>query len=222
MQPQRQTAVKLWIGHIISSPYTKTTEEFSPHYITFRNEKISRVNIIANVIETFTSPDNTHASLTLDDGSGTIRIRAFKEDIKLFQGMTLGDLIMLIGKVREYNNEIYVAAEIVKKLELAWGRVRRLELIKAIGQPPQPILQERQQVQQEEMVTAVQVQTIPAQHPEAFQKVLSSIGQSEGGISVDMLSASLSMPREEVEKVILDLIKTNDVYQNKPGYYKTL
>ncbi len=223
---QRQTAYKLWIANIHSSPYTKSTEEFSPNYITFNNIQITRVNLIGNVVETFVSEDKAHASVTIDDGSSTIQVKSFKDDIKIINELSLGDLIMVIGKVREYNGDIYILPEIVKKLtNLAWGKVRRLELLKYVGEPPSTVIKpirKEMPVEDAPVLPPVQVQTIPEPSSEMSQQILSSIGKSEDGISVDNIMISLHLTREEVEKSILELLKNNDIYQNKPGHYKIL
>ncbi len=218
----RQTAYKLWIASILSSPYTKTTGEFSPNYITFKDQQISRVNIMANVIETFASPEDTHASLTVDDGSGTIRIRVFKDNLALLRDIEMGDLVLIIGKIREYNNELYILPEIVKKLTNAsWGKLRRLELTKEHGKPP--ALQQAIHLQEiPQQHTALQVQTVVAPVSEITQGVLSSIEKSEEGVSLPVLATSLNITQGEVEKIILELLKNNDIYQNKPGHYKVL
>jgi len=219
----RQTAYKLWIASILSSPYTKTTEEFSSHYITLKDQHISRVNIIANVIETFVSPEDTHASLTVDDGSGTIRIRVFKDNLALLRDIEMGDLVLIIGKIREYNNELYILPEIVKKLtNVSWGKLRRLELMKEQGKPPSLQQALRLQESAPPPLTAIQMQTIAGPVSDSAQDIMSSLEKSEEGISISALAASLRMPQEEVEKAILELLKNNDIYQNKPGHYKVL
>ena len=223
---QRQTAYKLWIANILSSPYTKSAGEFSPNYITFNNIQITRVNLIGNVVETFTSEDKSHASVTIDDGSSTIRVKSFKDDIKIINELSLGDLIMVIGKIKEYNDEVYILPEIVKKLtNLIWGKVRRLELLKHVGEPPSVVIRPvrtEKPIEDAPVLPAVQIQTIPEPSSEISQQILSSIGKSEDGISVDNILISLHLTREEVEKSILELLKNNDIYQNKPGHYKIL
>ncbi|MEK6839400.1 MAG: OB-fold nucleic acid binding domain-containing protein [Nanoarchaeota archaeon] len=220
---QRQTAHKLWIAHILSSPYTKTTEEFTPHYITFKDMQISRVNIIANVIETFVNPEATLASVTLDDGSGTIRMRAFKDNITIVKDIEMGDLILVIGKVREYNNEVYIVPDIVKKISNpAWSKLRRLELLKEHGQPSPIQQQVPQRMQEETSMPMIQISTIAAPVSERAQEVLSYIEKSEEGIAPSALMSSLNLPQQEIERIILELLKNSDIYQNKPGHYKIL
>lgn len=220
---QRQTAHKLWISHILSSPYTKTTEEFAPHYITFKDMQISRVNIIANVIETFTNPEATLASVTLDDGSGNIRMRAFKDNVPMLRDIEMGDLVLVIGKVREYNNELYIVPEIVKKIaNPAWSKLRRLELLKEHGQPTPVQQQTPPRIQEETSMPMIQVSTIAAPVSERAQEILSYIEKSEEGISPSDLMSSLNISQQEVERIILELLKTSDIYQNKPGHYKVL
>jgi len=221
--PQRLTAYKLWIASILASPYTKTTGEFSPNYITYNSKHVSRVNIIANVVETFISEDAALASLVIDDGSAIIHVRAFKEDTKLLQDIGVGDLILVVGKIKEYNNEMYILPEIVKVMPLAWGKVRRLELQKEIGPPPSILQQRSTPPVQEPAIPLQQTYAITAQdHSEMSKKILSLLQHTEEGISIDSISESLSITREETNKGILELLKNNDIYQNKPGHYKML
>ena len=217
----RQTAYKIWITNILSSPYIKSTEEFAPNFIKLNNQEINRVNIIATVVETFVNPEQTLASITLDDGSGTIHARAFKEDIKVLTSIATGDLVMIIGKIKEYNNERYILPEIAKTLSnAAWGRLRRLELIKTLGEPlaqQQPIPLPPVQTQ-----PAVYAQTIVEPASEFYEEVRRAIEKSEPGISPEALSANLNVSKEAISSTLLDLMKNNEIYQNKPGHYKTL
>jgi RecG-like helicase len=216
----RQTAYKLWIANILSSPYTKSTEEFAPNYIKLNNQEISRVNVIATVVETFVNQEQTLASITLDDGSGSLRVRAFKEEIKILTNVSMGDLVMVIGKIKEYNNERYILPEIVKPLtNAAWGRLRRLELLKTFGEPPAQLTPPSPSV---EVQPAVYTQTIVEPSSEFYEQVRKAIEQSESGISPEALSANLNLSKEQINNTLLDLMKNNEIYQNKPGHYKTL
>ena len=134
---KRATAYKLWIKDIVSSRFiTPETAEESP-YLEVKTLKVSRVNIIATTVLIYKSEDGNYSNLTLDDGSGeAIRIKAWREDTKLLEKVKVGDLVNVIGRVRMFNNEVYILPEIVKLLDDAsWGKLRRLELIKLHGEP---------------------------------------------------------------------------------------
>lgn len=135
LDKKRMTAKKVRIVDLISGRYfAGSKEEMKPSYvITPFGEKISRVNLIGSVIDKFVNEDETYSSTTLDDGTDAIRLKAFKEDTQVLKELELGDLILAIGKVKEYNGEVYVNAEVVKKLKDAnFENLRKLEILKEL------------------------------------------------------------------------------------------
>lgn len=135
MDKKRMTAKKLRISDLINGKYfAGSKEEMKPSYvITSFGEKISRVNLIGTVTDKFVNEDETYSSATLDDGTETIRLKAFREDVRILKDLELGDLILAIGKVKEYNGEIYVNAEVAKRLKDAnFENLRKLEILKEL------------------------------------------------------------------------------------------
>ena len=128
----RNTAYKIWIASLINGNYIKGQEQFESGYIEFNSEKISRVNLVGGVIDKNSA--EKYVSVNLDDGSGIISLRAWNENMDLFLDVNIGDLILVIGKLKEYNNRIYVTPEIVRKLDNPlWLKVRKLELVRSYG-----------------------------------------------------------------------------------------
>ena len=139
-QFKREIAYKLRIGDLLrgnqifdetpSNPEQQTANKRLLH-VELGNKKIVRVNILANIIEKYESEgERRFASLTLDDGSGQLRIRVFGEDIHKFDDLSQGDTIMVIGVLRSYNQELYVLPEIIKKQDPRYLLVRKLEIEK--------------------------------------------------------------------------------------------
>ena len=63
----------------------------------------------------------------VDDKTGNISIRTF-DNSSIFDKVGVGDIILLIGRPREYNNEKYVVPEIIKKINKSWFELRLIEL----------------------------------------------------------------------------------------------
>ena len=103
IQP-RQPAHKIWINDLLNSSYLPGEGEFEPHFFIVHGKKISRVNLIATVINKYES--DAYSYLDLDDGSGTLRAKFWAEDIKFVKKVNLGNLILVVGKCRKFNNEI--------------------------------------------------------------------------------------------------------------------
>jgi RPA family protein len=131
MENLRQTTVKARISDLVNSKFVKK-EGLEPSYVlTELGQKISRANLVGTIVDKFMSEDGNYSSVTLDDDSDSIRIKAFKDDSKIFDNMEIGDLVMVIGKVREYAGENYIIPEIVKKIANPnYESLHKLEILK--------------------------------------------------------------------------------------------
>ena len=70
---KRNTAYKLRIGDILKSKPVMADGKFL--FLELGEKKISRVNLIANVVDKYVSDgDKKYAALTLDDASGQIKL----------------------------------------------------------------------------------------------------------------------------------------------------
>lgn len=119
---ERQVAHKMDIKTVNSGKYVqidRTSEEnkYTPNYVEMEDgTQISRVRIMATVLDKYVSEDGNYASLTLDDTTDTIRCKIFKE-LDIIETIEKGDLIDLIGKIKEYNEERYLQPEVIVKIE---------------------------------------------------------------------------------------------------------
>ncbi len=123
---KRLVSHKIRIKDLIEGEFIKL-EGWEPSYIlTKTNKRISRINIIATIIEV-----NDQSKLWyIDDGTSSISIR-FLGDIIMPIDIKIGEIIMVIGRVRKYGEEVYIAPEIVKKIDdPKWVKVRQLEILK--------------------------------------------------------------------------------------------
>lgn len=133
MEVRRQTATRVRISDLVNSRFVHK-EGLEPSYIlTDLGQRISRVKLIGTVIDKFMSEDGNYSSITITDDTNSIRIKAFKEDVNIFNNVELGDLVLVIGKVREYAEENYVIPEIVKKVsDPNYETLHKLEVLKTI------------------------------------------------------------------------------------------
>ena len=112
MVQQRQVAYKVWISDLVNGKYIKEEGEWDPNYILVRDKiKVSRVNIIASLVNKYKSESSEYSYITIDDGSSDINVKAWREDTELLNRCEIGDLILLIGRVREFSDEIVLQAD---------------------------------------------------------------------------------------------------------------
>ena len=131
---KREIAFKLRIGDLIRGHQVFEQNE-NPNkkllFVELGIKKIVRVNIIANVVDKYTSDgERRFSSITLDDGSGQIRARVFGEDMAKLDDVSQGDTLGVIGVLRYFNQEVYILPEIVRKQDPRYLLVRKLEIEK--------------------------------------------------------------------------------------------
>lgn len=198
---RRQIAYKIKIKDILEGSYHQQ-EGWNPNYLLTQNQKkISRVNLIAVIVSQ--NQDQTY-NYVLDDGSGQITLRMFELPKKNIQ---VGDTILTISKIREYNNQRYLFPEIIKKItNPKWIEVRKLELTKQ--SPP---------------ATSAAPKKESPESPEApYENVLNLIKKIDqgDGADVDQIISLSTLP--DCEQLIEELLKEGDIFEISPGRVKIL
>src|SRR3989338_5737482 len=117
MPINRLVAYKVWVSDLVTNPYIKMSGEFESNYVEVKEKQVSRVNIIGTIVSKLESEDKNYISLVLDDSSEQIRIKTWREDVKIIKKFNVGECILVIGKVKNYNDETYVLPEIVKQID---------------------------------------------------------------------------------------------------------
>lgn len=121
------TARRVKIEDLTNGEYYKR-EGFEPNFVvTPRGIKVSRVHVIATVVDTYQNDEGSYGALTLDDGSDTIRAKFFQE-LEPMDGVHEGDIIEVVGKVREYDDEMYVQPELVRHRTIKDEMLQELEV----------------------------------------------------------------------------------------------
>lgn len=110
-QIKRQTAYLCTAQQVLKGRYVRR-EGWDPSYLAADEKMFARVRLVGLVVEV--SP----AQVVIDDGSGQVSLRIFNG---VLPPLAVGDPVLVIGRPREYNEERFVMAEIVRKLpSSAW------------------------------------------------------------------------------------------------------
>lgn len=231
-QNQRQIAIKIRIADILQGKYIKE-EGWNPNYIlTQDGKKASRVNLLGVVVSVPTA-EMSYRSINLDDGSGIIPIRSFDET-DLFQGLTLGDVVFVIGRPREYGSEIYIMPEIVKKIEnKLWIEVRKTELEKEGGQTVhqttenlpkvEDLTQKETKVKEEKIeVDEIIEKKESANEQNAQQKIYSLIKEIDTGDGAEFEQILEKANNPDAEKIISQLLMEGEIFELSKGKLKVL
>lgn len=211
---KRQIALKVRIKDLIEGKYFRE-EGMNPNYIKDKNGRIiSRVNLIAAIVD-FEEGDNFR-SMILDDGSGKISVRFFEES-----NANVGDVVLLIGRPREYGNEKYLYPEIIKKIEdPKWIKVRNLELKNRII-----VNEEKEDVVDSSSEMNIEEDIETSEAPEekektSSEKIIDKIKDLDKGDGVDIESVISGM--NDGENLINLLLKEGEIFEIRPGRLKVL
>jgi len=199
-QYKRNVAYKLKIGSILSGKPVLDVDKFK--FLELDEKQVVRVNLIANVIEKYTQEgEKKFGSMTLDDGTGQIKIKAFGEDVDKFNQFVQGDTILSVGLLRSWNNEVYLNPEIMRKISPEYLLVRKLEI-----ELNQPKTQDR------------------AKLMELKDKIIEMIkaGEKNNGVDIEKIIMDLHEAPEIINQEIKKLLEEGMAYEPRPGKLRFL
>ena len=204
-QFKRNVAYKFRIGELLKGKPIFDQERFS--FLDLGNKKIVRVNIIGNVVDRYDSEgEKQYSFLTIDDGSGQIKLKSFGDDSKKLSGVTQGQTVVVIGVLRNFNNETYISPEIVREQDPKYLLVRKLELEKQ---------------RNENAPTEVKREEVRAVKDQLLEKIKSS--EDEGGIDIDKIILELTDSTPEmINQEIKKLLEEGIVFEPRPGRVRYL
>ena len=243
VEKRRLTAAKTKISEVIGGKFFKQ-EGLEPNYVlTASGQRLSRVRILATVVEKFVSEDRKFFSVTLDDGSETIRAKAFSSLI--LDPVGVGDIIDVIGKVKEYNEEIYFIPEVVfkvtdpnleilRELEIFdsqrdWQRKRDVILnyqkqVSDLTELKNLLKEFNISSEEIEMILQLPEQEEKTNSVEEKQKILDLIEKLDmgGGCDYSQLMEMSGLAENTLDSVIEELLEEGSCFEPRPGKIKKL
>ena len=100
---KRNVAFKFRIGTILAGK--PIIEEERLKFMEINDKRAVRVNIIANVIDKYIQEgEKKYATVTIDDSTGQIKVKAFGDEIVKLTALNQGDTVISIGLLRIWNN----------------------------------------------------------------------------------------------------------------------
>ena len=196
---QRQIAYKVRISDILSSRLSKENMSL---YVIVNNLNVSRVNIISTLV--YKDEDASYGSAIIDDGTGRISLRSF-EGKGIFSKIDVGDIILIVGKIREFNDERFIVPEIIKKINNQdWINVRNIEL------------------QNNVVAKLGDEESLIEDNVNSADDVLSLIRKLDSGEGVLIDDVLKESKNDGVEKTLSKMLENGDIFEIKPGKIKIL
>lgn len=227
-----------------------TQEGFKSNYlITSRGEKVSRVNVLGTVMMKFITEDENYGFLVVDDETETIRAKFF-QDLGLLESVEEGEIVRVIGKIREYDGEIYINPEIVKPVQnpnhLTLWMAELADKLGELNSAKEDIRQMKEEDPEgfkeqaidkygEERVEAVlnldPSTTTEADGDEADEEfaklkedILNIIEEQDSGegTAYQDITDNVDVDEQKVDEVINDLLTEGTCFEPRPGKIKKL
>ncbi len=248
MEARRLTAKKSSLKEVMNGRFVKKTGFESSYVLTNLGRKLTRVNILGLIVDKYISPDEKYATITIDDATDTMRCKSFV-NVKIFDGLTQGELINVIGKLREYNGEIYVMPEIIRKVPANFETLRMLELVKIYKEQNEKIkkvqdLQKKTSDVNElkavakEFMSYEDVESITEAEElleETTEEKEIAVGETKGpvlnliegldngdGVEYKDILEKSKLSENEIDMAIQELLESGICFEPKPGKIKKL
>ena len=203
-QFKRNIAYKFRIGDLLIGKPIFDGERFS--FLELGNKKIIRVNIIGNITDKYeTEGERKYIFFTLDDGSGQITLKCFGDDVDKFKNILQGQTVLVIGSLRNFNNETYISPEIIREQDTKYLLIRKLEIEKEKSKNIKPLAREQ--------IIAIK------------DKILNIIKDAEknGGIEMDSIIMDLrEVSPEIINQEIKKLLEEGIIFEPRPGKIRWL
>ena len=205
-QFKRNIAYKMRIGDILSGKPVIENEKFA--FLDLNGLRVRRVNVAASIVEKYESEGEKKFIFTkIDDGSGQISLKLFGDDVERLKNFSMGEIIVVIGSVRFFNGETYIAPETIVVQDPKYLLVRKIEL-------------EKSPLQVMKIETAAQVPTTSS----IKEKIVDVIKNADasGGVETNKISVKINEPADKVNKEVLKMIEEGFVFEPRPGVVRWL
>ena len=202
---KRQTARWAEIKDLLEGKFVRNEETESSGYKTKKGFLVSRVNVFGVVL----SKDFTELmeSAVIDDGTGNIGIKAFEKK-GFFENIEVGDVVNVLGKMREYNNSNFISIEAVRKSNSGLFSLRKKEI---------PVVQKFYETEKDEGPKAEEMVVLGS-----GEKVLEVLRALDKGDGVDIEILAEKCGTKEIAQIVNGLIKNGEVFEIMPGKLKVL
>jgi hypothetical protein len=204
---KRQTAYKCTLATLGRGSFVKK-QGWESSYIQTEYGDFSRINIIAAVV------GKEGSTVNLDDGTGQASGRLF-EKIEQLENISVGDIAVVIARPREFNNNLYLNIEIIKKIDHGWIAYRKKELglIKKIREF------DTLHVEPKKAEPEIVENTNTIGSKDKIAKFIKELDRGDGAAIDDVLRLSKIQNGEDL---ISDMMMRGEIYESKAGYIKLM
>ncbi len=212
--PARMPAAKVWIREILEGQFEDVSVGAIRYFRLPSGGSVVSVRIMGVVVDSYMSSDAGHVRLVLEDGTGSISVRAWDQDVELLvdpetgSPYSRGTILDVVGRVREWRGERYVVPQLTVRVEDPnWILVRTLE-----------ILRERMRI----TAAASAPEEVPEHRPVGVREAILKLLRERGPLREEQIAAEFPESQGEAVLRALDrLMEEGLIYLDEEGRYVT-
>lgn len=240
MAIERQSLKKSRISDIVDARFfSGSIEEAKPNSVVTKfGDVMSRVQIVGTVVEKFKDDGGRFGSVTVDDGTESIQARLFGDDMRILDQVVPGDMVSVVGRMKNYNGENYVSPDFVRRIddpntEMLF-KLEVLQILTEKKKTADDIRRLRDEMSQDElkdyasekygMNEEVLRAILEGKSEEADYKpvILDMIGKLDTGDGVEIgnLLESAKLDESMIEGAISELLSSGEIYEPVAGKFR--
>ena len=223
--PTRQTARPCSVVDLLHGEYI-TQEGWQPNYVMTPYGSYTRINLIGIIVD-----KPTPYQLRVDDGTGNILVTDFNHAKKTVQ-LQVGDPVLIIGRVRKANDELFIAAEIATSDQLKANQLFIAERKEALAKRQAQAVQrapedeggddeEEQGPQEKSRQQAAPTQTSDQNQQVTGDDLIEFMKKKDDGNGVN-IDDIVDYFGQDADDLILTMISMGEIYEIKPGVVRVL
>ena len=181
--------------------------------------KVNEIRAFGTVMDKFVTEDGKYSFIILDDGTETMRLKTWRDDVRRMDGIEKGDIVDVIGKLNYYNEEIYISPKIIKKISYNFWLLRHLEIIENLKTLPQEEI-EVKKVKEEVKEKKEEIDEFEILDTDKTTKKILEILES-GELSKEEIIKKTSLDEIDVELALRELADEQKI-EEKNGKFKAV
>jgi len=182
----------------------EVSEESGLSLITPWGIKIKRARLLGTVVDKYVKTDGTYGVINVDDGSGVIRVKVWREDLKMIENIKEGDIVDVIGRIKERDGEVYITPDVIIKVtDPNFEILRELEIL-------------------EERWRLLKSGKKPNEEISLKERIVEVLRREKKRMGVEEISKLLEAPMDEIERLLRELLAEGKIVESEVGKFEVI
>jgi len=182
----------------------EVSEESGLSLITPWGIKIKRARLLGTVVDKYVKTDGTYGVINVDDGSGVIRVKVWREDLKMIENIKESDIVDVIGRIKERDGEVYITPDVIIKVtDPNFEILRELEIL-------------------EERWRLLKSGKKPNEEISLKERIVEVLRREKKRMGVEEISKLLEAPMDEIERLLRELLAEGKIVESEVGKFEVI